>query len=60
MGNLKKGEELAVYRRNKKQFKTEGDALDSILKKHPKERKKNLKTAHSEKQWIFKAKSNLN
>jgi hypothetical protein len=60
MGNSKSGKTVGnVYRRNKNQFETEKSALDSILKKYPKERQNNLVAAHTEKQWVFKAKTDF-
>jgi len=49
----------ATYRRNKSHSKTEQEALDYFLKKFPKERKNNLTPAHTDKQWVFKAKTNF-
>lgn len=49
----------STYRRNKHQYKTAEIALKAILKKYPKERENNLTASHSEKQWIWKAKTSF-
>ena len=46
-----------TYKRNKSQFDSEAEALASVLKSKPKERQSNLITAHTEKQYIWKAKT---
>lgn len=49
-----------VYKRLKSIFKNnEDEALQNILKKHRKERKTNLVAAHTDKLFVWKAKTNF-
>jgi len=48
----------STYRRVKSTFKNnEEAALKSVLKKHPKERVKNLEAVHTEKMFVWKGKT---
>jgi len=59
--NAKTGKTVGpTYKRLKSIFKNdEAAALDSILKKYPRERKTNLVAVHTDKLFVWKAKTNF-